>query len=417
MSRETHHRWWRRLLGASASIPAVPQLGIGFPLAMIPTILTLGVRRTTPRPPWVLPLIGAATLTAIVTVISAAVNDTTIASAAVGHAIAFVLSLAAYRVAVTDTTEAAQLTFWFHLGYLGYALLLLPDARVYNLGFEGFWKFGVGTPAVIIAIYLVIRAQAKTSVVATTILLFGAVSIVVGFRALGLACFVAFVIIVVRAVTGTRRKWLALIAAGGALAILALVLPALVASGAFGHEVAYRTQAQTDESGPAILGGRSEPPLSIAAIMMKPLFGWGNSQALDNDAIGLGVQVAQGLGMGDQSNYVGYWVRRDGFVSLHSIFLGTWAEGGPLAAVFPLTLIVLFAVAGVLATGRWAPLVTIVAFKSAWDVVFSPWSSNRGVQLAVVAILCALALVESKRQRAEAVAVHPKSSAPTAPAP
>lgn len=392
-------RWLRRILGFTASVPMLPQLGIGFPLSTLPSLAVLPIKRKTPRPKYLTPLVIAALLTAFVTWLSSQINDTPPASAAIGHALVFALSLLAYRVAIRDTAEAAQLSFWFYLGYLGYALLLLPDARVYNLGFEGFWKFGAGTPLAIIAVYLVIRAGGKPGAVAVTLLLFGALSFAVGFRALGVACFAAVFVMLVRAVFNRRNAFVKIAATFAALWFLAWALQQALVSGLFGQDVALRTAAQTEDNGPAILGGRSEPPLSLAAITLRPWFGWGSAQNLDNEALTLGVRYAQGLGMGDTSNYMGYWIRRDGFVSLHSILLGTWAEGGIFAALLPLGLVVLFVVAGILATGPWAPLVTMLAVKTAWDVVFSPWSSNRGVQLAVVAIVCLIALGQYRRTR------------------
>ncbi|WP_374977068.1 hypothetical protein ACEYYH_04485 [Microbacterium trichothecenolyticum] len=400
----------RRILGFTANVPVLPQLGVGFPLSLIPAALVVPLRRTSPRPRFLSRLIFAALLSAGAIWLSAAVNGTNVATAAIGHALVFAVSLIAYRVTVRDNAEAAQLTFWFYLGYLGYALLLLPDARVYNLGIEGFWKFGVGTPLAIIAVYLVIRAGGKPGAVGVTLLLFGSLSFVVGFRALGLACFTALFIIAARAAVGRRHGGRTIVVSLVALVVLAWSLQQALVSGVFGQDVAMRTASQTEDSGPAILGGRSEPPLSLAAIRLSPWIGWGSAQAIDNEALSLGVQYAQALGMGEQSNYMGYWVRRDGFVSLHSIFFGNWVEGGVLAAIFPLALIVLFLAAGFLATGRWAPLVTLVAVKTAWDVLFSPLSSNRGVQLAVVAIVCLLALVEYRREKADKGAAPPLRS-------
>lgn len=402
---------WRRVLGFTASVPVLPQLGVGVPLSVLPSIPAILYRKTSPRPKYLAFFVVAALLSALVTWISAAVNEVPVATAIIGHAVVFSISLLAYRVTTRDTAEAAQLTFWFYIGYLGYALLLLPDSRVYNLGIDGFWKFGVGTPVTVLVVYLVIRAGGSRGAVAVTVLLLGAFSLTVGFRALGLACVVAFFVIAMRALAGRRHGIFTIVLTGVALLFLVAALPQVVASGVFGEEVAARTAAQTEEnSGPAILGGRSEPPLSIAAIVLRPFLGWGNAQYLDSSVLGLGVQYAEALGMGDRSNYIGYWVRRDGFVSLHSMVLGTWAEGGLLAAVFPLALLVLFAVAGVLASGKWAPLVTLIAVKTGWDLLFSPWSSNRGAQLAVAAILCLLALVQYRSEKAERNAARSQQS-------
>ncbi|QPE04998.1 hypothetical protein IT882_02420 [Microbacterium schleiferi] len=392
--------WFRRVMGFTASIPMLPQFGVGVPLSVIVAIPAALSRRTSPRPRFLAFFVVISLLSVLVTWVSASVNAVPLPTAIIGHAMVFAVTLIAYGVIARSTGEAAQLVFWFYLGYLGYVLFLLPDARVFNLGVEGFWKFGVGTPVTVLVVYLTILAGAAPMVVAGVMTILGSLSFSVGFRALGLACFVAVFVIAIRGLAGRRHGVATIVLTGAALVFLVWALQQAVVSGWFGADVAARTAAQTEENGgPAILGGRSEPPLSWAAIVLRPILGWGNAQYLDASAVSLGVEYAQRLGMGDESNFIGYWIRRDGFVSLHSMVLGTWVEGGPIAALFPASLAVMFAVAAVLVSGKWAPLVTLVGVKTTWDLLFSPWSSNRGAQLAVVTILCLLALAEYARSK------------------
>jgi hypothetical protein len=395
--------WLRRIIGLTASVPIIPALGIGNPAAIGPIALVLPLKRDTTRPRWLAPLVLAAIMAASVAYLSSVLHHTTPASALMGHSALFAVSILAFRIIVPDVEAGTHLACWFYVGQFFYALLLLPDGRVYNLGIEGLWKFGIGTSVAVLVTYWAIRLGGSLYLVALALSGMGALSFIVGFRALGVACFAAVLVMAIRTVfirgSASTRGVVTL----GALWALASVLEWAVTSGLFGEDVAYRTATQAEDGGPAILGGRSEPPLSIAAISMRFWTGWGNAQVISSDAIDRGSKIAEKLGMGSATEYLPYWIRYDGFISLHSMALGAWAEGGILAAVFPIGIVALCGAACIHATGKWAPLVTLLSVKTAWDVMFSPWSGNRGIQLAVVAIIALRVLEQQRRERSAEV--------------
>ena len=77
----------------------------------------------------------------------------------------------------------------------------------------------------------------------------------------------------------------------------------------------------------------------------------------------------------------------------HSILLGSWAEGGVLAAFLPAWLLV--ACIGIVWNntrfGKWAPLALTVALQGIWDLLYAPWTYNMLAEYACIALLfCAV---------------------------
>ena len=78
---------------------------------------------------------------------------------------------------------------------------------------------------------------------------------------------------------------------------------------------------------------------------------------------------------------------------MHSILLGSWAEGGVLAVLLPAWLLV--ACIGIVWNyrrfGKWAPLAITVALQGIWDLLYAPWTYNMIAEYACIALLfCAV---------------------------
>ncbi|MCC4266236.1 hypothetical protein [Microbacterium schleiferi] len=334
-------------------------------------------------------------LTAVVVAASAFIHSTPLATATAGHSLVFLLTVVSYRIITTTVGEASQIGVWLFTGLAVFAIFFGPESDGAR-GFEGLWKFGLGYPLTFIAVYLVTLKTTRVAPVFLTLLGLGAFGTVVGARAYGLVCFASGAVILARGLAGRRRAGLQTVFVVIGLGVLAWGLPHLLESGFFGADVAAKTSQQVEARSSALLGGRTEPPLSLAAISVSPWIGWGSVQAIDSATISLGSKIASTLGLEDPSTYMPLWVRSNGEISLHSILFTTWVEGGVVAALFPILLCALLIVGGLRATGRYAPLVTVVAFQAAWTIVFSPWTGGRGVQLALAAILAMLALAEAR---------------------
>jgi hypothetical protein len=148
-------------------------------------------------------------------------------------------------------------------------------------------------------------------------------------------------------------------------------LPTLVEEGYFGAAVQEKTVEQLEGDGPILLAGRTEPPLSLALLAERPVLGWGDLQTVPTEVVDRGLANAEQVGLHDQTALLHVWLR-NGELQLHSVTLTSWAEGGIMAAVFPIWLLFAAARATWRARGKFAPLITVLAFLIGWDALFSP---------------------------------------------
>jgi O-antigen ligase len=77
------------------------------------------------------------------------------------------------------------------------------------------------------------------------------------------------------------------------------------------------------------------------------------------------------------------------YSAMHSILLGSWAEGGVVAVLLPASLLVacLGIVWNFTRLGRWAPLGVTVALQGIWDLMYGPWQYNMIPTFACIALL------------------------------
>lgn len=388
-----------RALGLFSNIPLI---GIGLPVSVVVAPFLAILSRATARLPW-RHLIGFAACVSIVAqMISAMANGTPVVTGSVAQITVFFIVFLGFPAAVSSLASAAQFIGWLSMGTIAYFLTLGIDEG--RGTFEGLWKYGIAFPVTIVIVYaLSLRGTARMAP-AFALFTIGGVGIFLNFRSHGLICFIAAVLLLVKGQGRGGAARTAFLGLGG-LGVLMWILPELIRNGLFGEEVRQRTVTQAAE-GPLLLGGRTEPPLSIAAILEHPLVGWGSAQNIDFETIANGAQIAYALGLGSPSRYLGYWVRPDGFVSLHSIFFSSWVEGGVLAAIFPIVLIVLFVRAAIVARGRWAGIIVLVALQNSWDLMFSPWSTNKGVAVAAACIACGWAIREASASAGSGADAH-----------
>ncbi|GAA3203709.1 hypothetical protein [Microbacterium terregens] len=381
-----------RALGVLSNVPAI---GMGIPASALIAPFLIPLRRAPGRMPW-LRILGIWAVVSIVAhVVASLANGTPVLSGSVGQLAVFLLMLAALPSSLITLRSSAQFIGWFAAGAILYFLTIGIDEG--RGTFEGLWKYGIAFPVTIVAVYALSLRGTARAWPAFALFAVGALGIFLNFRSHGLICFVAALLLLVK---GQNRggAFRAVVSSLAGLAALMWILPQMVTAGVFGDAVRARTLAQSAE-GPLLLGGRTEPPLSIAAILENPIAGWGSAQNLTDDTIAHGSQIAQSLGLGSPSAYLGYWVRSDGFISLHSVFFSSWVEGGILAAVFPALLVAFFAYSAIVVRGRWSAVVILVSIQSAWDILFSPWSTNKGVAVAAACIACAWAIRETRAAR------------------
>lgn len=384
----THQRpWVARLFGVVGPF-TLPIAGV--PASALLAIPALGLKRPPVLPVLTKTIAWWSVVGALLCVISAAVNGVSL-SPIPGQLATLGLLLFAYRATIVSVGNAAILVGW--LAASSTLFILAFGSGITRTSFEMLWKFGIAYTVTIFTLYALARfAPAWISVVALVGL--GTMGTFLNFRSFGLVCIVAAALSMAKLV-GRRRPFLTALVSIVLVWVISFALPRALEQGVFGVDAQYKTLSQSDD-GPVLLGGRTEPPLSIAAIVARPLLGWGNVQAIDSETVNSGIGIAQWMGMFDVATYTRYWIRSDGFISLHSMLFVPWVEGGPVAAVAPLLLIALFSWAAFVARGRWGVLVTLVSVQNVWDILFSPWTGERVVSVAAAAILAGFAIVDAR---------------------
>lgn len=323
------------------------------------------------------------------------------------------------EVSISDAANPALLAIFVvaflkisgNLGELISLLLGIAVANVFALtiwtrgadargqGFVGLWKYGLAEPVSIVLIAVVVRRFPIPAQVGAMVLLAG-VSTALGFRSHGLVVLAAALVTLFTANRRAEGGRLRLALSALLIVTVAILLPRAMESSLFGTKVQERTIAQA-ENGPLIFAGRTEPPLSAAAITARPLLGWGDVDEIDPATRVQGLRNAQRIGIKDTSKILPFWFRPDGRVSLHSVTLQEMAAGGFAAGLFGVYGLFLLgrAVAG--ARGRHTLLVTFAAAQAFWNLLFSTWGGTMTITLAATIALSIRVIEDRVQERGE----------------
>lgn len=390
--------WARRVTGVGAAV-ASPIYGFAFPLAAIPAAVAVFRKPLAGWPKHTKALVWCSVIGLVILVLSARIQGVPTSGNVLHYAAVALFATTAVKL-TQGSASSAQLLGYTSIGSAMFYVIFRPTNTADT--FEHLWKYGLGPYVAIVSVWFLCTLTQRRSVPMLALFIIGCASLFLGFRSHGLVCFAVVVIILIRGSSqSSAGKAFKGLLAGGALYGLSELLPTAIQAGWFGEAVRARTVAQLGESGPALLAGRVEPPLSIAAIFERPWLGWGHLNAIDGDTMSAGADIAYGLGMVPQ-DFMKLWVRSDGRVSVHSLLGEGWAEGGVLAACMPLLLLAIFAIAIFKANGPFAPLVVLVSIQGIWDVLFSTWGFNRALTLALSAVLAAWAISQSRNEIAQA---------------
>lgn len=385
--------WARRLTGL-ASVAGLPLYGFAFPYATLPAAAWVFAR---PMAGW--PSRSKAVALAAVVGVGALAISALYQGQELSVNVLYYSATALFVVAAVKLTSgeasAAQLLGFAAIGSSLFFIIFRPASTD---TFPHLWKYGLGPYIAIICIWFICSLTQRRSLPVLGLVIVGSASLFLGFRSHGLVCFIAAVALLAK---GKNRRgtfpFARVVLAGAALLGLSRILPAAVEAGVFGEDVRLRTVAQIGESGPDLLAGRVEPPLSIAAIAEKWLFGWGNLNGIDYATISRGADIAYSFGLVPK-DYMHLWVGVNGQISVHSLLGEGWVEGGIAGAALPLLLLGVFVAAIWRASGNWAPLVILVATQGIWDVLFSTWAYNRPFILAISAVLAAWAVSSNRSE-------------------
>jgi hypothetical protein len=306
-------------------------------------------------------------------------------------------SFSLYLIGLTVLTERsvdriAAMLAGIGLGTVGF--FVLEGIELTRTGaFGDLWKYGIAHGVTLMLLFALTTARVSPAAQSGVLAVVGLGSLAFNFRAHALVCLLAAVILVLHRWAGSRigRGWQF---AGVALfaALFSYLMPLLARVGVFGPALQRKIIEQQSTDLPALLAGRTEPPMTLTAILERPLLGWGSAMNLTPDVYAQAEHLAIRMGFPPTFPFELYWrLPVSDYSAIHSILLGSWAEGGLLAVLLPAWLLV--ACVAVIwrndRFGRWSPLVLTVALQGVWDLLYSPWTYNMIPEFACVALLFA----------------------------
>lgn len=376
------------VIGATSAIQV-----IGFTSTMLtPVCLLLVPGFLLMRPTWgQWAFLGLAIAGFVACFISSQLNDLSVMDQRVQQWASFAVYFVGFVVLVNrNVTQACSLMCGIALGTILYYELPGNTYEGAMTSFAEVWKYAWAPWVTIVLLYALTWLRATVPLQAAFLILLAGFSLEWNYRSHGMVCLGAAAILLVGWLAAGRvPRWLQLGVVAGLGVAAYTVLPRLAMSGLLGDAIARKTELQTSSGVPLILAGRTESPLSVAAIMDRPWFGWGAADNISAEVFEHGRSIAISIGFDPTLPIETSWYLSNGAVSLHSVLLTAWAEGGVIAALVPLA--VLFAAVSVVWNasryGKWAPLVVVVAIQAIWDLLFSPTSYG------VLAIFAALAVV------------------------
>lgn len=255
-------------------------------------------------------------------------------------------------------------------------------------GLESFWKYAYAPWITLLGLYVLVMLRVSTWVQALSLILLAGCSLVLNYRSHALVCVVGAAIVLVTHYSSERvPRWLQLALVGFVALACAKAIPAIAKSGLAGQAVKEKTELQSSEGVPTILAGRTESPLSISAILERPVFGWGSANSITDEVFARAETLAVRLGFDPALDLAVTWHLPNGDTSLHSTLFNAWAEGGVFAAALPIGLLCMavLIIWNSSRYGRWSAMVVIMAVQALWDLLFSPTSYNILTIYAVVA--------------------------------
>lgn len=301
----------------------------------------------------------------------------------------------------------AGVSFGFLIRALIFPSTLGPDTDI-NL-----WKYAIGVAVPILVLYVLAEMRVSYFINIIALVVLAIVSFVLDTRSEALACIAAVITLLIMNGRAVQRSRAANFSRGVILVIsglaLAYIMPLLMKSGIFGASVQEKTTLQTSSGASLLFAGRTETPLSIAAIWAHPFTGWGSTNLIDVDTFTLGQRIAGFLNL-SPSAYLPNWIRADGSVTLHSLLFTSWAEAGISAAFFFFWVIYLVLRFGPTVRGKWSAVSVIAIYQLLWAVLFSPWSSGQVLTVAGTVVVALAARAESRtRSLAQAEGLIPRS--------
>jgi hypothetical protein len=268
-------------------------------------------------------------------------------------------------------------------------------ALTHTGSFLDLWKYGIAHAVTILILFGLTTARVPALVQPVALAVLGLASLGLNFRSHALVCLVAAATLFAHRFLGSRigRGWqfAGIIVFG---LVFSYVMPIAARAGWFGAVLQRKTIEQEATNLPILLAGRTELPMTLTAIRERPLLGWGSAMKLTPELYTQAEHLAVRMGFSPTFPFDLYWrLPPTDYSAMHSILLGSWAEGGVLAVLLPAWL--LAACIGIVWNntrfGPWAPLALTVALQGIWDLLYAPWTYDMPAEYACIALLyCAV---------------------------
>jgi O-antigen ligase len=220
-----------------------------------------------------------------------------------------------------------------------------------------------------------------------------ALNLMLGARSLAGICFVASLYAVVASrqrplqTSASRLRAVALPLLGVIAAIIgSSIYGHLAESGALGLDAQVKYEVQSEGRYGLLLGGRREFAFSSSAILQSPIVGHGSFTKFSEGVGSVGEARLEDWGY-DVTPATG---GQPDLLPTHSGLLGAWVEAGLLAVPFWLICLALLwrgCLRAIQHGQALAPLAVFVALLSIWDVIFSPFASERRITLPLALLL------------------------------
>lgn len=398
-------RAWLFMLGGTSALPLMNFTVTGFSVVCVAiglAYLLPGPRRRTATP-LVFALIGTGAYLA-----SAWVNDTSYLSPDVFAFGSFALYFCGITVLAGDIERIATVLLGIAFGsvffYAMIGTFLTSAGSVIDL-----WKYGVAPSASIAVLYLMATCRMRTSAVVAALLSLAALSLVLNFRSHAvICCAVALLLLLSKYRRGALSLGSRVVTLGAFAVGFTWALEFAAREGLLGGSLREKVLMQSDGSVPMLLAGRTEPPLSLTAIVNRPFLGWGEADNISHEVYVQAQHAAMAVGFDRSFPFEYAWKLSNGSISLHSILLGSWAEAGVLAVLLPLWLLWacyrLVFVAD--SAGPWTPLMMYLGMQTIWDLLFSPWSYNLPAVFACLACCCVAVSSDGRHHDGDAKDAH-----------
>ncbi|WP_245866095.1 hypothetical protein [Rhodococcoides kyotonense] len=374
-------------LGATSALPLMNFTVTGF--SFVCAAVAVAYFMPTNRRRTGLPLLFAGLGTAAY-LLSAWTNDTGVFAPNVVAFAAFALYFCGITVLARDIQRIATVMVGIAFGSTVFFVLIGTMLTATGMLVD-LWKYGIAPAATVFVLYLAAARSTRWTVVTLLLVALGGASLVLNFRSHALVCFGVALLLVLSHYRGGRlsvRARVAVVAMFGVVFSWALEYAAR--EGMLGQALRDKVLMQSNGNVPMLLAGRTEPPLSITAIVERPWLGWGDADNISHAVYTQAQHAAMNLGFERSFPFEYAWKLPNGSISLHSILLGSWAEAGIVAVLLPLWLLwacyrLVFASE---VAGPWTPLLMYLGLQGAWDIMFSPWSYNLPAVFAVLACSC-----------------------------